>query len=306
MLAVFWGCVTVEKVNLQYLGAVFVILIGMVSIQAGASLAKGLFPVLGPPGTTLLRQGFSALVLLGLWRPWRYPLSSAQLKPLLAYGAALGVMNLTFYLALARIPLGIAVALEFVGPLTVAFLSSRRALDFVWALLAAAGIWLVFPGTSASGSLDSLDPVGVAFALIAGVCWGLYIWFGKRTSAVLPAGIATTLGMVIAAGVAAPFGIAHAGGALLNFSVLPLAFLVAMMTGAIPYSLEMVALKRLPAHTFGILMSLEPAVAGMAGLALLGEQLSVRQWTAIGFVMLASLGTAIANAPRPSMAAGNR
>jgi inner membrane transporter RhtA len=269
--------------------AVLAVLAAMSTIQGGASLAKGLFPAVGAQGATALRLAFAALILLVVWRPWRQKLTGRELRVVMVYGAALGVMNLTFYLALERIPLGIAVAIEFTGPLAVALLATRRALDFVWALLAVAGILLILPLSEAS---QALDPVGVVLALAAGTCWALYILFGQRASAAVHGGTATSLGMVTAALLVFPFGVAHAGRALLDVSLFPMALGVAVLSSALPYSLEMIALKALPTRTFGILMSLEPALAALAGLLFLREQLTVLQWVAIGCVILASAGSA--------------
>lgn len=269
--------------------AVLAVLGAMSTIQFGAALAKGLFPVVGAQGATALRLAFAALILLAVWRPWRTKLTGRELRIVMVYGAALGAMNLTFYLALERIPLGIAVAIEFTGPLAVAVLSTRRALDFVWALLAVAGILLILPLTEAS---QALDPVGVVWALAAGTCWALYILFGQRAGAAVHGGTATALGMVTAALLVFPFGVAHAGWGLLNVALLPMALGVAVLSSALPYSLEMIALKALPTRTFGILMSLEPALAALSGLVFLREQLTVVQWVAIGCVILASAGSA--------------
>lgn len=269
--------------------AVLAVLVAMSSIQLGASLAKGLFPVLGAQGATALRLVFAALILLAVWRPWRTRVTGRELRVVMVYGAALGVMNLTFYMALSRIPLGIAVAIEFTGPLAVALLSTRRALDFVWALLAVAGILLILPLTKSSAALD---PLGVVWALAAGTCWALYILFGQRAGAAVHGGTATSLGMVTAALLAVPFGVAHAGRALLEVSLWPAALGVAVLSSALPYSLEMIALKALPTRTFGILMSLEPALAALSGLVFLREQLTGVQWVAITCVILASAGSA--------------
>lgn len=269
--------------------AVLAVLVAMSSIQLGASLAKGLFPVLGAQGATALRLVFAALLLLAVWRPWRTRLTGRELRVVMVYGAALGVMNLTFYMALSRIPLGIAVAIEFTGPLAVALLSTRRALDFVWALLAVAGILLILPLTKSSAALD---PLGVVWALAAGTCWALYILFGQRAGAAVHGGTATSLGMVTAALLAVPFGVAHAGRSLLEVPLWPAALGVAVLSSALPYSLEMIALKALPTRTFGILMSLEPALAALSGLVFLREQLTGVQWLAITCVILASAGSA--------------
>jgi inner membrane transporter RhtA len=275
--------------------AVLTLLLAMLSVQGGAALAKRLFPVFGAQGTTALRVLFAALLLLAVFRPWRQRLTRQQLWAVLVYGAALGLMNLTFYLSLERIPLGIAVAIEFTGPLSVAVFSSRRPVDFVWALLAVAGILLILPLSESSQALDWL---GVFWALVAGSCWALYIVFGQRAVAQVHGGTATSLGMVVAALLVVPVGVAHAGSALLDVSLLPFALGVAVLSSALPYSLEMIALKELPARTFGILMSLEPALAALSGLVFLAEKLTVTQWVAIGLVILASVGSS-ATAKRP-------
>ncbi|MBK8692697.1 MAG: DMT family transporter [Deltaproteobacteria bacterium] len=261
----------------------------MISIQFGASVAKGLFPALGPEGTTALRCGIAALILLALQRPWRARLPPSALLTVGLYGASLGLMNLLFYLSLARIPLGVAVALEFTGPLSVALLSSHRARDLLWVVLAAAGIVLILP---LSRSSRPLDPVGVAFALAAGVCWALYIVLGQRAGKAVQGGAATALGMLAAALVVAPIGVLRAGPRLLQSHLWPLALAVAVFSSALPYSLEMHALRRLPARTFGILMSLEPALAALAGLVMLRERLSPAQGAAIACIIAASAGSA--------------
>lgn len=261
----------------------------MISIQFGASVAKGLFPALGPEGTTALRCGLAALILLALQRPWRARLPLSAWLTVGLYGASLGLMNLLFYLSLARIPLGVAVALEFTGPLSVALLSSHRARDLLWVALAAAGIVLILP---LSRSSRPLDPVGVAFALAAGICWALYIVLGQRAGKAVQGGAATALGMLAAALVVAPIGVLRAGPRLLQSHLWPLALAVAVFSSALPYSLEMHALRRLPARTFGILMSLEPALAALAGLVMLRERLSLAQGAAIACIIAASAGSA--------------
>ncbi|WP_267225305.1 EamA family transporter [Dyella silvae] len=276
--------------------AVGALLISMVSYQCGASLAKHLFPLVGAQGATAYRLGLSALMLL-LWRrPWRRLGTGRDWRVLWGYGLAMGAMNLVFYMSLRTIPLGIAVALEFTGPLTLAMFSSRRLLDFVWIALVIAGLALLLP---LRGQMQALDPVGVMYALAAGVGWALYIVLGKKAGAAY-GGDAVTLGTSIGALLAIPFGIAHAGSALLSPTLMPYALGVALLSSALPYSLEMMALTRLPARTFSTLLSLEPAVAAMAGVALLGEQLSALQWLAIGAIIVASAGTAL-SVQRPTL-----
>jgi len=282
----------------------FLAVLGAVTaLGLGTSWAKhALFPAVGAQGTTALRVGFSALLLLAIWRPWRWPLRRGDARAVVLYGATLGLMNLSFYMALRTIPFGLAVAIEFAGPLTVAVLSSRRALDFVWVALAAAGLSLLLPvGQGLGGS--TLDPVGVLWALAAATCWGLYIVFGKRLGH-LHAGHSVALGLSVAALVVLPVGVAHAGAALLAPGVLLVGLCVAAISSAIPISLEMVALKRLPKEAFGIMISMEPAVAALLALGLLGERLSFTQWLAIALVMGASVGCVATARRRPSAAEG--
>lgn len=260
----------------------------MTSIQAGASLAKRLFPVAGPEGVTSLRLVLAAAILCAVWRPWRARLDRRALRAVALYGGALGLMNLTFYLALARLPLGLTVAIEFTGPLAVALYSSRRPLDLLWAALAVAGILMILPIASDA----PLDPLGLFYVLVAAACWAGYIVFGQRAGRLAPGGVATALGMAAAALVGAPLGLARAGTSLFAPSVLGVGLAVAVLSSALPYSLEMVALKRLKAQTFSVLMSLEPALAAVMGYALLGERLTPRQWTAVACIIAASLGSA--------------
>ncbi len=267
----------------------FAAVLGAVTaLGLGTSWAKQLFPLVGAQGTTALRVGFSALLLLLLWRPWRWPLRPGDRRAIVLYGAALGFTNLSFYMSLRSIPFGLAVAIEFAGPLAVAIWSSRRAVDFAWVALAASGLALLLP-LGLGGR--PLDPVGVLWALTAAVFWGLYIVFGKRL-AHLHAGHSVALGLSVAALVVLPVGIAHAGTALLSPAVLGVGLCVAAISSAIPISLEMVALKRLPRQAFGIMISMEPAVAALLALMLLGEHLDVTQWLAIALVMGASMGSA--------------
>lgn len=265
------------------------LLIAMASIQSGASLAKSMFPIVGAQGTTALRLIFASVIMLLLLRPWRARLDAKTLRSVIIYGMALGGMNFLFYMSLRSVPLGVAVALEFTGPLTVALLASRRALDFAWVALAVVGLLLLIPvGQTGAG----IDPVGAAYALGAGVCWALYILYGQKAGA--ENGIQTAaLGVVIAALFVAPIGIAHAGSALLTPALLPVALGVAILSTALPYSLEMVALTRMPARTFGTLMSIEPAFGALSGLLFLGERLTAWQWLAILAIITASVGATL-------------
>lgn len=265
------------------------LMIAMASIQSGASLAKSMFPVVGAQGTTALRLVFASIIMLLLLRPWRARLTASTLRTVIIYGVALGGMNLLFYMSLRTVPLGIAVALEFTGPLAVALYASRRAVDFLWIGLAVVGLLLLVPvGQTGSG----IDLTGASYALGAGVCWALYILYGQKAGA--ENGIQTAaLGVMIAALFVAPIGIAHAGSALLTPALIPIALGVAILSTALPYSLEMVALTRMPARTFGTLMSIEPAFGALSGLLFLGEVLTPAQWLAIGAIITASVGATL-------------
>ena len=269
----------------------FLAVLGSVTaLGFGTSWAKQvLFPAVGAQGTTAVRVGLSAVLMLLLWRPWRWRLSRDDAQAIACYGAALGAMNLMFYMSLRTLPFGLAVAIEFSGPLAVAIWSSRRAVDFVWVALAIAGLGMLLP-LGLNGS--ALDPMGVAYALAAAVFWALYIVFGKRVGH-LHAGHSVALGLFVAALVVVPVGAVHAGAALLTPTVLLVGLAVAAISSAIPISLEMMALKRLPKEAFGIMISMEPAVAALLAMGLLGEHLSVSQWLAIGLIVSASMGTAM-------------
>ena len=269
--------------------AVGALLISMVSYQCGASLAQHLFPNVGAQGATAYRLGLSALILLAWRRPWCRSNLVRDWRALWGYGMAMGAMNLVFYMSLRTIPLGIAVALEFTGPLALALFGSRRAIDFLWIALVVAGLAMLLPLRTQA---QALNPVGVMYALAAGVGWALYIVLGKKAGASHGAD-AVTLGTLIGALLVVPVGAAHAGGALLSPALLPYALGVAVLSSALPYSLEMVALTRLPARTFSTLLSLEPAIAAVAGAALLDQRLSLLQWLAIIAIIVAATGTAL-------------
>jgi inner membrane transporter RhtA len=265
----------------------------IVSLFVGSSYAKSLFPVLGAQGMTAMRLGFAALLLLAIWRPWRWPLSARDAGTIALYGVVLGSMNLLFYLAIARIPLGVTVAIEFTGPLLLAMSASRRGLDFIWIGFAVLGLGLLLPLDHGAGRLD---PVGVGFALGAALCWALYIITGQRAGRV-HGGQATSLGMLTGALIVLPIGLPHAAVALSQPWLLASGLVVGILSSALPYSLEMVALKRLPKHTFGILLSMEPAVGALAALAMLGERLTSLQWLAIASIIVASVGSAAGARP---------
>ncbi len=274
---------------------VAVLIVAMFCFQIGAALAKQLFPIVGALGTTALRLGLASLMLLAVWRPWRVRPNAREARTIVMYGLAMGWMNLFFYLSLNRIPLGIAVALEFTGPLAVAIATSRRAIDFAWIALAAAGLIVLLPWGRES---KPLDPAGIAYALAAGVCWALYIVFGQKAGNA-HGGQTAALGTLAAAIVIMPIGIAQSGTALLSPALLPTACAMALLSSALPYSLEMYALTRLPTRTFGVLMSANPALGALSGLIFLGETLSIVQWGAIASIMFASAGSA-ATSRRPA------
>ena len=267
-----------------------VLIVAMFSFQASASVAESLFGRIGPSGTAGLRLVMGAIMLAAVFRPWRGLPKGKAWRPILAYGISMGIMNHLFYNALARVPLGLAVALEFTGPLAVAMAGSRKPIDFLWIALAVGGLLLILrPGQASTGALD---PVGVVLALAAGVCWALYIIFGQMAGGTHGMQ-STALGMIIAALIGAPYGLLQAGAALLSPQVLLIGAAVGFLGSALPYALEMVALTRLPSRTFGTLMSLEPAVGALAGAVLLHQLLSLQQWLAIGAVVAASAGATV-------------
>ena len=263
------------------------VLLAIVSVQLGAVLTKGLFGAVGPAGAVFLRSTCAALLLLLLWQPRVRGQARADLATVLAFGLVLAGMSLAFYAALARLPLGAAVTLSFAGPLGVALLGSRRALDLLWGGLAVTGIVLLGPLGG------GLDPRGVALALLAGALWGAYIPLSARTGRAFAGGSGLALAMGVAAAITAPFGLAAGGTQLLDPRVLLFGLGVALLSSALPFTLEMTALRRMPARTFGILLSLEPAVAALIGALLLGEGLPPRAIMAIGLVILASVGSTV-------------
>lgn len=272
--------------------AVGLVLLAVSSMQVGAAFAVQLFDDLGPAGAAFGRLAFAAIVLVAIWRPEVRAHGAGDLRVAVLFGVVLGAMNLCIYEAMHRIPLGIAVTFEFVGPLAVAVVGSRRALDVVWVLLAAAGIGLL--ADYGGGSLDAL---GVVFALVAGALWAAYILLSARTGRRFPGGSGLAIAMVAGALAIAPFGIADAGGALLRPELLGAILAVALASSVLPYSLELEALRRLPEAVFGVLMSLEPAVAALAGLIVLDQGLAARDWLAIVLVVVASAGATAGAAP---------
>jgi len=269
--------------------SVSLVTLGMVFTQTGASFAKGLFPVVGAAGATTLRLTLAALVLLVVFQPWRQKLDARQWRAVLMYGAVMGAMNLFFYAAIQTIPLGVAVALEFTGPLAVALAGSRKPLDFAWILMAVGGLAMLLPIGQSGGQIGI---AGVLLALAAGACWAGYIIFGQRAGSGGGPHI-TALGVTIAAVIALPFGIATAGTALLDPAILPIALGVALLSSAIPYALDMVALPHIPSRLFGILMSGQPALGALSGFLILHENLTLWQLGGIMAIILASLGATI-------------
>ena len=267
------------------------VLLSIISVQLGAAIAKSLFDSLGPGGTVFLRIAFAALVLSVLVRPKLGGHDRAGYLVAGLFGLVLAGMNFSIYLAIDRIPLGVAVTLEFVGPLGVAVAGSRRMLDLLWVVLAAAGILLLAP-LGVLGGTD-LDPAGVAFALLAGCLWASYILLSARTGSAFPGGTGLVIALCVGTLVLSPFGIAGAGYALLDPRLLLTGFGVAMLSSAIPFSLELEALRKIPARVFGVLMSLEPAVAALAGFIVLGERLEMRAVAAIVFVTVAAAGASL-------------
>jgi inner membrane transporter RhtA len=269
-----------------------VLLAAMASFQLGATFAERLFPTVGAAGAAALRLAGSSLILALVRRPWRGVTLRGPWGGVVAYGVALGTMNTLFYQALRTLPLGIAVAIEFLGPLAVATLASRRPLDLVWVGLAIAGLGLLLP----LHGVHRVDLGGVLYALGAGVCWALYIVFGRRAGQAHGAN-ATGLGIFVATLIFLPPQVALQGVHLFAPAVLPIALLVALLSSALPYSMEMYALTRLPTRTFGTLMSLEPAVGAIAGLLLMNQRLAALQWAGILAVVLASFGAAVSGDP---------
>jgi inner membrane transporter RhtA len=249
----------------------------MVCFQSGAALAKNLFPLVGAAGATALRNGLGAVMLVAVWRPWRVRCTWREARIIILYGTALGWMNLCFYSSLKTIPLGIAVALEFTGPMAVA------------------GLLALLPLRIAA---QRLDPTGIALALGAGALWAMYIVFGRKAGAA-HGGQITALGLLVAACMIVPVGLAQNGAHLFAAEVLPLGIGVAVLSSALPYSLEMIAMPRIPTRTLGVLLSLDPALGAVSGLIFLGESLTWLQWSAIACIMAASAGSATSQSMQP-------
>ena len=262
------------------------VLLSIISVQCGAAIAKGLFPEIGAAATASLRIGLSAIILLVAFRPNLSKLNAKQWKYVTLYGLSLGAMNMIFYMAIERIPIGLGVTLEFVGPLVLAIFSSKKAIDFIWVVLAAIGIALIAPWTS-----NGLNLTGVLLALLAGGFWAAYIILGGRISKIMKGGEAVAVGMLFATILILPFGIFSGGLNQLSPKLLGLGAALALLSSAIPFTLEINALKQLPARTFSILMSLEPAMASLAAFVFLQEYLSIIECVAVACVVIASAGS---------------
>jgi inner membrane transporter RhtA len=261
---------------------------GIASVQFGAAFARTVFDEVGPGGAVFLRVAFAAVILCALWRPALRGRSARDWRLILAYGFVLAAMNFTYYESLARIPLGIAVTFEFVGPLGVAVAGSRNRLDLLWVALAAAGILLL----SDFGTGGDLDTAGVVLALTAGCFWAAYILLVARVGRAMSGGEPLALAMAAGTIMISPVGIAQGGSELLSVSILAIGAGVAVLSSVIPYTLELEALRRMPSNVFGVLMSLEPAAASIAGFLILGQDLVAREIVAIGLVVAASAGAA--------------
>ncbi|MCF3125408.1 EamA family transporter [Streptomyces arenae] len=268
------------------LGPVGLVLAGGISVQFGGAVAVSVMPRAGAIGIVALRLFFAALVLLAVCRPRLRGHSRADWGTVVVFGAVMAGMNGLFYQSLARIPMGPAVTLEVLGPLALSVIASRRAVNVIWAGLALCGVFLLGGG----GGFSGLDPVGVAYALGAGAMWATYIVFSARTGRRFPGADGLALAMVVAAVLIIPLGIAESGTRLVQPVTLALGAAVAVMSSVLPYTLELLALRRMPAHTFAILMSLEPAVASVAGFLVLSQALSAVEALAIALVIAASMG----------------
>lgn len=276
-----------------------IILISMASVQGSSSLAKYLFPILGPSGMTAWRLFFSSIMLVLIFKPWRKPISKQAWKYIVLYGFALGFMNLSYYSSIERIPIGIAVAIELTGPITVAMFAARKITDFVWLAIAIIGLVMLLPIHSAGADLDLM---GVLLAICAGACWAMYIVFGRKAGQ-LQGASSVALGSVIISFVIFPIGVWQSGPMMFSIDILPLAFIVALLASAIPYALDMIALPKVPALTFSTLMSLSPVLGALSGLVFLNETLSGYQLVSIVLIIISSIGTVLSITYKPKIKA---
>ncbi|NOH60705.1 EamA family transporter [Vibrio sp. RE88] len=259
-------------------------LASLISLQIGAAFAKTIFPLVGPEGVATLRIGITALILLVVFRPWKLNFNRSNWSSVFVYGAMIGLMNILIYRAFLHIPVGIAISIEVLGPLGASLLATKRKIDFLWILFALIGVMLLPYGESSA----SLNTTGVIYAILAAVCWGLYINSASKVSN-LGSG-AVTVGMCLAAMLVVPIGTVSAGAALLKPEVLAFGLIVAILSSTLPFLLDIYALKRLPKSIFGLLMSASPAVSAIAGWIILGEKLSSKQWLGIVAISIACLG----------------
>src|SRR5581483_219743 len=273
---------------MQRLKAVMLVVGAATSVQAGASVAKSLFPQLGPPGVVWLRLLFGSVALWAIARPELRSRPWRELRLVCALGVVLVSMNVSFYEAIDRLPLGIAVTVEFLGPLAVAILASRRRLDLVWVALAGVGVGLL-----AEGGGKNVHALGLALAVLAAVCWALYITVSVPIGKAFPGATGLAPAMVLGAVLITPWGIVSAGSHLDDPQLMGAAVGVGLLSSALPWSLELEALRRLPTSVFGVVLALEPAIAALAGLLFLHEHLHLRSWLAIGLVVVASAGAAL-------------
>ncbi|MBQ3351679.1 MAG: EamA family transporter [Thermoguttaceae bacterium] len=269
--------------------SVVLVLISIISVQGGASIAKTLFGEAGPAGAATLRIALAAIILWIINRTNLLAVSKKQWFELLVYGFSIGAMNLSFYCGINRVPLGVGVTIEFVGPLSLAMLMSRRPLDFLWAILAGLGILLIFD----LGGVKQVDLIGAGLVAFAGLMWALYIVMIDRLSRTMKSADSVTIGMIIAAVLVAPFGVGEGNLTALSANAFWMGLGVAVFSSALPFTLDMIALKKLPAKTYSILESLSPAFAALSGLVFLGEALSAIQWLAIAFIIVASVGSTV-------------
>lgn len=281
---------------------ILIIIISMASVQGSSSLAKHLFATLGPTGMAAWRLVFSSIILLVIFKPWRKPISKQAWKYIIPYGFALGFMNLSFYCAIERIPIGIAVAIELTGPIIVAMFGIRRLVDLIWLGIAVIGLAMLLPLTDTHSNLDF---VGILLALCAGACWAIYIVFGRKAGQLQgPSSVA--LGSLIVSLFIFPIGIWESGNIMFSPEVLPLALVVALLASAIPYALDMIALPKIPASTFSTLMSLSPVLGALSGFIFLQESLTIKQWLSILLIIISSIGTVLSINHKPKIAALNR
>lgn len=266
------------------------VFVALLSSALGAAAGKTLFPLVGAEGVTALRLGFSAIILVWIGKPWRQAFSGPLLFAVAVYGVSLGLMNILIYQAFARLPLGVAVAVEVTGPLVVALVYSSRMADLIWLAVAVAGLALLIPVRTH----DPVDPVGLLFAAGAATCWALYIVFGRRFSHLAPAR-AVSLGMITAAGIGVPFGVLNSHGTLLTWHIVLVGLGVALLSSILPYLLEMRAFRMLAPRVAGILLSTAPAISAAVGAVFLGEHLSLQQWAAVFLIMSSSAGCALSS-----------